>query len=293
MTLFMPVSGVPAAATRVANLEASAQPPETGEGIHWENGFSWRSELCPEFEVIDPCSSPEDYLTDDSTNGGLVFYQPNGYRVRDYLSTLNVGYDLARVTRQAEAVGSMAAAAELWTGAVTKANTFELPASLDLKVLNPGTAPNYTNPYLAGSTATTLTGVSDPMEALGTLEEKARQQLGGMQCFLHVPVRIATQLGAQIRRVGPLLMTQTDAVIVADPGYPGTGPDGTDPAAPGVWCYATGPVMLRYGSIQTTELPVSATVNRRTNIREVWADRMFAATFDPCCHFAIQVDAAS
>jgi hypothetical protein len=292
MTLFMPVDGSRASATRVANLEASATAPDTGENIHWEGGFSWRSEMCPEWEVINPCETVETYGTDDSTNGGIVLCEPQGYRVRDYLGSLNVSFDPARVLRQAEGVGSMAAAAELWNGTATKLNPYASPVGE--RILNPSPSSNeYVNPYLAGSTATTLTGVTDPMEALGVLEEKARQQLGGMQCFLHVPVRIATQLGAQIRRVGNLLMTQTDAVIVADPGYPGTGPDGTDPAAPGVWCYATGPVQLRYGSIVTTVQPVSATFNRRTNIREVWADRVFAATFDPCCHFAIQVDAAS
>jgi hypothetical protein len=289
MPLFTPVSGYQAAPIKAANLLASAAPQPEGENVHWQEGFVWRSELCPEFEVLDPCESPTTYGTDDMTRGGLVYHVPAGYRVRDYATTLNVSYDLDRVTRQAEAVVSSVAAGELWTGAVTAANPYALPPNT--VVLNPSpSAGEYTNPYLAASTSTTITAVTDPMEALGLLEEKARQQIGGMQCFLHVPTRIATQLGAQLRRVGNLLYTQTDAIVVADPGYPGTGPDGTDPTSPGTWCYATGPVTLRLGNVVATEEPVSATINRQTNIREVWADRMFAATFDPCCHFAIMID---
>lgn len=288
--LFTPVSGVHAAATRVANLEVSAQPQPTGEDAHWQEGFAWRSELCPQFEVLDPCSEPTTYDTDD-TGDGVIYHVPAGYRVRDYASTLNVEFDLQRVQRQAEAVGSMVAAAELWTGALTSANPYAAPPNTVVR--NPGSVDAYTNPYLAASTATTIPVVTDVMEALGLLEEKARQQIGGQQCFLHVPTRIATQLGAQIRRVGPVLYTQTDAIIVADPGYPGTGPDGTDPASPSTWCYATGPVILRQSPVMTIEAPVWSTVNRQTNRREVWADRMFAATFDPCCHFAIEIDATA
>jgi hypothetical protein len=255
----------------------SALPPAETENRHWQEGMAWRSELCPQFEVVDPC----ELLTSDSTDStdGIVYHHPVGYRVRDYCTTLNVAFDLERVRRRAEAVASFAAARELWAGTATQANPYDSPVGS-----------GQVNGYLASTDAVTITtSVSDPMEALGLLEERARQAMGGQQCFLHVPTRIATQLGAQIRRVGNLLYTQTDAVIVADPGYLGTGPGETDPTAPGVWCYATGPVTLRFGDIAVTEEPVSATINRRTNRREVWADRMFAATFDPCVHFACQI----
>jgi hypothetical protein len=288
MPLFLPVTGVQAASNRIANLLGSAVPQPEDENEHWQEGFAWRSELCPQFEVIDPCSTPTAYDTDD-TGDGVIYHKPSGYRVRDYATTLNVAFDLARVRRQAEAVGSFAAASELWTGAATQADPYAVPPNTVVRNPSPSSG-EYTNPYLAAPTSTTITAVTDPMEALGLLEERARQQIGGMQCFLHVPTRIATQLGAQIRRVGNLIYTQTDAIVVADPGYPGTGPDGTDPASPGTWCYATGPVILRMSDISVTEQPVSATINRRTNRREVWADRMFAATFDPCCHFAIEID---
>jgi hypothetical protein len=60
----------------------------------------------------------------------------------------------------------------------------------------------------------------------------------------------------------------------------------------GVWAYATGPVLAMLGPVaEVDEMPY--TVDRRTNRRTVYADRMFAAAFDPCCQLAIQVPAAT
>lgn len=275
--LFTEVQGYRAAAPSAANLLATVAQP-TGEDIHWQEGFAWRSELCPQFQVVNPCAENDTYTGTDSLDG-LVYYEPQGYRVRDYCTTLSVAFDLERVVRRAQAVASFAVAHELWTGAATQANPYDTPTG--------GTG--VSNAYLASPAAEVITSTSDPMEALGLLEERARQAMGGQQATLHIPARIATQLGAQIRRVGNMLMTQTDAIIVADPGYPGTGPGGTDPTDPATWCYATGPVQVRLGEINTITSPISATINRQTNRREVWAERMFAASFDPCCLFAIQI----
>lgn len=280
--LFTPILAHPAQRVSVANLLGSAIDPQD-PNVRWQEGFAWRPEACPAFQPVAPCGDVTTEILE--SDGGVEFYQPTGYRVTDVCTTRNVGFDVERVSRMAEAVLSQAMATELWTGATTKANPYDIaPGEPDLD----GTT-GATNSYLAGPTATIITtATSDPMEALGLLEEQARQQLGGQQCFLHVPVRIATQLGAQIRRVGDMLMTQTDAVIVADPGYPGTGPDGTDPTAPGIWCYATGAVTKRIDPLETYVQPVQ-TVDRRTNRRQVWAQRLFAASFDSCCHFAMNI----
>jgi hypothetical protein len=278
--LFTPIQAHPAQQVRAANLLASAVDP-TDPGARWQEGISWRSESCPAYQPIGSC---EDVTTEPpASTDGVEFYQPVGYRVADVCSTRNVTFDVERVSRLAEAVLSQAMANELWTGVGTKANTYSTPD------IGGGVLTDQTNIYLAGPTATTIAAtVSDPMQALGILEQTAREQLGGQQCFLHVPTQIATQLGAQIRRVGNLLMTQTDAVIVADPGYPGTGPDGSGGTAPGTWCYATGAVTKRFDTLETYIQPAQ-TVDRRTNLRQVWAQRLVAAYFDSCCHFAMQI----
>lgn len=274
--LFTEVLPVHAAAVRAANLLASALDP-VDSGVRWREGMAWRSEACPAYQPVDPCVDPTDYppaSTDD-----IVYYKPSGFRVYDTCSTRNVGLEIQRVVRLTDAATSYAMANELWTGVGTKANPYDTPTG--------GTG--VTNAYLAGTSAEVITDTAaDAMEALGLLEEHARRQAAGQQVFLHVPPRITTQLGAQLRRIGNVIYTQTDAVVVADPGYPGTGPDGTDGAAPGVWCYATGPVVKRVDDIVPIN-EAAVTVDRRTNQRTIWAERMFAATFDPCCHFAFLI----
>lgn len=273
--LFTQVAAQRATAVKAANLMASAIVGD--DTSHWQEGFVWRSELCPTFVVVDPCV--DEVAEPPAPTDGLVYYQPQGFRVTDVCTTRNVGFDIDRVRRMVDATTSFAIAQELWTGTATQANPYDTPTG-DTDI---------TNAYLTGPTAEVIGAtVADPMEALGLLEERARQAAAGQQVFLHVPTRITTQLGAQLRRVGNVVYTQTDAVVVADPGYPGTGPGGESGTAPGVWCYATGPVVVRTDDIQTIT-DAAVTLDRRTNRRQVWAQRMFAATFDPCAHFALQI----
>jgi hypothetical protein len=56
----------------------------------------------------------------------------------------------------------------------------------------------------------------------------------------------------------------------------------------GNWAYATGPVLARLSPVVSTPDDDAVTVDRRTNLRTLWADRMFGVAFDPCCHYAIQ-----
>jgi len=280
-SLFTEVTPQYATAVTSANLLASAITPTKPE--HWQAGIAWRSELCPSYALFDPCGDGP--AVPDDNSSGLVYYRPVAFRVEDSCITRNVGFEIARVRRMAEAVTSAAMAHELWTGTATQAEPYDVPDGFG------GTTADVTNAYLSGPTAEVISdAVADPMEALGLLEERARQAAGGQNVFLHVPNRITTQLGAQLRRVGNLIYTQTDAVVVADPGYDGSGPASGDDTPPGVWCYATGPVAAYVDPLTSIDAP-DVTVDRRTNRRQVWAERMFAATFDPCCHFAIEINA--
>lgn len=280
-SLFVEAEHLRATAVTAANLLASALKPTPP--AHWQEGFAWRSELCPSWALFDPCGDGPDVPTDNSS--GVVYHRPVAFRVEDDCITRNIGFDIGRVSRMAEATTSSALAAELWTGAATQAEPYDTPDGLG------GITTGVMNPFLAGPTAEVISdAVADPMEALGLLEERARQAAGGQQVFLHVPNRITTQLGAQLRRVGNLIYTQTDAVVVGDPGYDGSGPTGDQGTAPGVWCYATGPVVAYVDALELIS-EADVTVNRQTNRRMVWAQRMIAATFDPCCHFAIELNA--
>lgn len=365
---------------------ARATPPTTGlvqsalrpGDAGWEQGLAWRPERCVTWQGFSPCGTLEG--VPDEPNTDIVYYVPPGFRVRDFCTTLSGDRDAARVRRQIEAVTSYVVANELWTGALSEAN----PGTVD--------GSPYVNLYLANGDATEVPAPTDVIFALSTLEEAARAMAGGQQVFLHVPISQLPLIQATegIRRVGNLLYTPSDSVIVADAGYPGTGapvagtPEqqtvtitgaptggdftltysaqttgdiaynaaaatvqtelnglsnldgvtvtgaaggpytvtfplsmgnpaqmtaddsgltgGTDPAVavattvpyvapstePGTWVYATGPVQVRLTGINIIDDPAE-TVDRETNRQEIWAERLFAATFDPCVHLAMNV----
>lgn len=277
--LFVEVDPQATPPVTAANLLASVTQP-TSPG-HWQEGLVWRSELCPSYALFDPCGDGPDIPTDNSS--GLVYYRPVAFRVEDECITRNVGFDIDRVRRMAEATTDTAVAHELWTGTATQAEPYDTPDGLG------GTTSDVTNAYLAGPTAEVISDTfTTTLEALGLLEERARQAAAGGPVFLHVPNRVTTELGAQLRRVGNLVYTQTDAIVVGDPGYPGTGPETDGTPAGGLWAYATGPVTVRLDPLSTID-QAAVTIDRQTNRRYVWAERMFGVTFDPCCHFAIQL----
>lgn len=101
-------------------------------------------------------------------------------------------------------------------------------------------------------------------------------------------VTFSDDLGAvtEIAGNGALLTGGVAPAVVVATVTPGTDPV---PAEDG-WIYGTGPVTVRLGPVSTDVEP-RATVDRSLNRRKVWADRMFAVTFDPCAHFGMQVPA--
>jgi hypothetical protein len=363
----------------------AATPPTTGlvqsaqrvNDTGWESGLAWRPERCVTHQGFTPCGTLAGEPADSPA--GIAYYIPPGFRVRDECSTLDGERDTARIRRQAEAITSFVVARELWNGA--------------LSVANPGTVDGtpYVNPYLADGTGTDVTPTaSDIPGMLGELEAAAMAASDGMQVFLHVPPALVLPMGNVLRRVGNVLYTPLDNVVVADAGYTGIGapvpavPEvqtvtitggptggtftltysgqttatiafnaigstvqtalnnlsnldgvtvtgsaggpytvtfpvsmgnpaqmtasgagltgGTTPGvnvvtatpyvAPtveaGTWVFATGPVQVRLTPVDVIDDPAE-TVDRETNRQEIWAERLFAATFDPCVHLAMNV----
>jgi hypothetical protein len=260
----------------VTGLAASALTPQGESEADWVNGFAWRSERCPSWQLFGVCGDLSE-VPDPDTNV-LAYHRPVGYRVRYECTTLSRrdDSDAEAVRRQADAILSHVAAHELWTGELTKSDPFDAAGETDR-----------VNGHLASPDAETIAGGPYAMEqALGLLEENARRQAGGQQVVIHMPIRAVPLVG--LRRVGNLLYTQTDALVIADSGYVGTGPAGEEPTSTTAWMYATGPVMLRRSTVEVIADQAS-TLNRATNRRTIWGQRVFAATFDPCTHFAIQV----
>jgi hypothetical protein len=271
--MFEPVQPVQAAPPATSGLVRSALTPNDGE--RWQNGMAWRPERCVSARGFDPCG---DEFEDPpvGTVGDLVFYRPTAFRVEERCSTRSPQPDgEARVRRQAAAVTSFMAARELLTGAQSDANPYETYLS--------GGVADQVNARLADPSANTIAGTHSPLSGIGILEEAARDAALGQDVFIHIPLQVVPLIDGALRREGQLLFTKTGAVVVADAGYSNLGPDG-DPAVGGVWAYATGPVQVRQSEIVTQEV-----VNHLEN-EVIWtADRLFAATFDPCNLHALTI----
>lgn len=270
--IFTEVQPVQAAAP-TSGLLVSAIRPRGESERDWVNGFAWRTERCPTWQGYDPC---DDLNSSPAADGdGLEYHRPMGYRVKDECTTLSGTFDTGRVERKADAIASHVIAEELWEGTLTQANTYDTRDET-----------GRTNNYLARSTATTVgTGPYPIHEALGLLEEAARRDAGGQQVVIHMPIRLVPDTG--LVRNGNLLYTQTGALVIADSGYTGSGPANQAATDTDAWMYATGPVTVRMSTLDIGTEP-RQTVSMTTNRRTVWAHRLFAATFDPCTHYAIQ-----
>jgi hypothetical protein len=127
----------------------------------------------------------------------------------------------------------------------------------------------------------TAAQVEAALEALPNLDTDEVGVAGGPGPGTPWTVTFAAQLGnvAQMIATGSFTGGTAPAVAVA------TTTAGVAPAAAaGEWMYATGPVTVRLAPIVAFEI-----IDQRVN-RRIWvADRLFAATFDPCNLHALQI----
>ncbi len=275
LTLFTNVPGVPAAPPATGLIGSAIRP----DLARWESGLAWIPERCATtYQLLPWCIAPVGTYT--HPHPGAAYYRPVGLRFADECTTLNGPVDYARITRTAEAQTPFAIARELWTGATSLTDPYIIPK----------TGATATNDYLASPAATIVgTGGASMAVAFGRLEQAALEASQGMPVMIHVPVRVLPQITSLylIREPGPTLITWAGNTVVADAGYPGTGPAGQAVAAT-AWMYATTPVAVLTSPLVVDENDAWQ-VNRDTNTRTVWANRVFAATFDPCVHLATEI----
>jgi hypothetical protein len=270
--------GPPAEPTAPAMGLLAAEPPRSGVG-HWEDGVAWQPTTGATWDLFSPCEETEEGELPALRE--LVPVIPVGYRVRDRSrGRRGIDLDPGLARRQAEAMTSFALARELWTGEGSARAPRTLPGWL-------GGTEGYVNPHLADAAhCAVVGGTHSAVEGLGLLEGAAYEELGGQGVpVLHIPIRVLLAVAEKLTQRGSVLYTAAGTPVVADGGYPGTGPGG----AAGTWAYATGPVLTLVGEI-TSDTDASSTFLYRQNVREVYAARMIAAGFDPGCHLGVALD---
>lgn len=268
--MFAPVAGV-AAAPPVSGLVAAAARPDIQR---WETGLAWIPERCGgRYRLVPICGDPSAGFTPE--HPGSAYHRPVGVQWAEECTTLSGPPDMERMRRIAEAETPYVVARELWTGELAKTDPYTVG----------GVA--HTNSHLASAAATTVgSSAASALTALGRLEAAALDASHGQAVMLHIPTTVAWQVADRLFRVGQQLLTAAGNVVVADGGYPGTGPTGQAAGAT-VWAYATGPVAVLLTGIRLVDGP--STVDRGTNRRTVWAEREFAVLFDPCLHLATEI----
>jgi hypothetical protein len=272
--VFEPVRGVLAAPPLTGLVASADRPPDTGE--RWEQGFSWIPERCGSAYQLVPWCSVADPNPCVSPRYAGTYYRPPGVRFADQCSTLGGALDTDRLQRIAEATTPFVIARELWDGAMGQADSWTMS----------GVA--YTNARLADPSAVVVPGSATTLQGrLAALEQAAVEAARGQRIMIHLPTIGTGDLAMYVRREGTNLLTRQDNLVVVDAGYPGTGPAG-QAVSTTAWAYATSMVQVRISPLEIITDPAQ-TVDRSTNTVTAWAERVFAATFDPCVHFAVQI----
>jgi hypothetical protein len=262
-----PLTAPPHSLLRAADTTRDADP-DWEKGLQYvpeaPGGYVARASWCS-----DAAAADVEHLT---TVPDTVDYEPWEAEFRDPCE-LTVGYRAeevtARLRRVADASESFVIARELWTGEVARA--FGLP-----------------NAYLANGPTVVSAGPVSPKRGIGLLEAAVGEALMGQQATFHVS-RAARPYFYELVKVGNLLYTNLDNLIVADAGYPGTPPDG-EAAADGVaWIYATGQVVIRRSPLMMFASADAEVVDPANNRRYRRASKLVAATCDPAVLFAVPV----
>lgn len=275
-----------------------AQPPRYGliaaaaiaeDQARWEMGATWEPEGCGIGDAGPYDCSPLAARDDAANGGGAVIARPILLWAIDSCSTMgSTSRDwIGRARRALEASQSFQLAQEMWTGAIATGAGSETPFLADAE--------------------TVVLEAGDPVplgDALPLLEFASGRCAHGRRMMFHMATQIEGLLrdggSQQIQRDGALLTTDLGNIVVADAGYPGTGPDsagGSGGADVGNhWLYSSAVVQVRLGAVETfprsldDARELAAMTNRPTNDATAWAQRPGLYQLEPCCRFAVQTD---
>lgn len=163
---------------------------------------------------------------------------------------------------------------ELWTGERSQAEGWD-------------------NLRLASPDAQIVTdGEASVVEAIAALEDAFGVCSAGDRQLIHVPRKLVPYLDAAgIIEYTPgagSIYTANGSLIIADRGYPGTGPAGQDPTAGQAWIYSTGVLSARLGDVRVPERDLGDAIAATTNDVSVRALQPVAIGW-LCCQLAANV----
>lgn len=272
------VTAPPAAAPPHSLIRAARTGAQYDNEPDWERGLAYAPETCGGYRALSDCTAEEVDYGYGTGAPAAVEYRPWDLQVQDPCESV-FGYAedevTARLRRFADALESFAIARELWAGDLTRA---EAAANPDLD----------TNLHLTKDPTVLGAGPVSPRRGLGMLEQAAGEAFHGQQVYLHIS-REARPFFPELVKVGQLIYTNLDNLVVADAGYPGGPPDGVAPADNVAWIYATGPVIVRRSPLIVESAELAQVVDVRTNTIRRTAARRVAATFDTCAYFAVPI----
>lgn len=149
--------------------------------------------------------------------------------------------------------------------------------------------PGRPNSIILDLAATVVTGSAvDPVEGLGMIEKALGDAYNGVG-VIHIPMNVIPHFSAMhlMPEGQTRLRTWNGNRVVAGAGYPGTGPDGSDPGPGKAWIYATGTIFGYRSSIRTYASP-NQSIDRSVNTQKMIAERTYVLAWD-CALIAVLV----
>lgn len=243
----------------------------TGDG-EWQAGVTFAPEACGGGRVADPCEPGSNV---PPTNPETVEADSFWVQALDSCATFDRARDReARARRLLEACQSARIAEEFWEG-------------------NQAIASGWPNQYLANEDSDVVTtGPATPIEALACLELALADCMCGQRGMIHATRDVVTYWASErlVEKVGNMLLTSFDTIVVPDAGYTGVSPIRALPADGSVWAYATPMVTVRLGAVELPATDLGAQVNIANNDQVVVAQRLAVVTHSGCCHAAAEVN---
>lgn len=279
MALPQVVTAAPLLPPRISLLSAATLIDAGDE--RWGNGIAWEPEGCGDNTgVFDP-TCPDGSVTKDvdatcaeACAGGFVIWAAKKRSTFD-LRNKETGEDFkSQIERKLLACESKIIEAELYTNSLDLCT--QSIASTGAEDVTPGS------------------GAMRPEVALAVLEQAISDGSCGQRAMIHVSPFVLNRMISLGRGLltldGNVWLTPLGNVVVPGRGYDGRAPDGTAASADSEYIYATSWIAIRRGAIQTYPRDLNQAVTRSTNDVLFYAERLAVGQWDPCIHFAAEVD---